>query len=51
MQTQQVRLRKVPEDAVRRAKSNAALQGKTLENYLTELIVKALHKEKLNGKT
>lgn len=41
-QTQQVRLRKVPQDVVRLAKSKAALLGKSLEQYLTELIAKAL---------
>jgi hypothetical protein len=43
--TQQVRLRKVPQDAVRLAKSRAALLGQSLEDFLTELILKALHKD------
>ena len=43
-ETQQVRLRKVPRDVMRLAKSKAALLGETLENYLTALIVKAVKK-------
>lgn len=49
---QQVRLRTVPVDTVRQAKSNAALLGKSLEDYLTELLMKSLHKKKrsVNGR-
>lgn len=50
--TQQVRLKQVPQDTVRKAKSEAALRGMTLDAYLTEVLVLALHKEKrgTNGK-
>jgi len=44
-QYQQVRLRRVSVDVVRVAKSKAALLGQTLEDFLTELITKALHKD------
>jgi len=50
METQQIRLRWVPQDVVRIAKSKAALIGQTLEDFLTELIAKAMYKEKTNGK-
>lgn len=43
--TKEVRLRAVPDDVLRVAKSQAALQGKTLETYLTELIATA-HKDR-----
>jgi hypothetical protein len=46
METQQVKLRKVPIDVVRMAKSKAALLGQTLEYYLTRLIEKAM----MNGR-
>jgi hypothetical protein len=44
METQQVRLRKIPKPLVRLAKSRAVLEGKTLEDYLVELIAKGLRK-------
>ncbi len=42
---QQVRIRKIRVDVVRVAKSKAALVGQTLEDFLAELITKALHKD------
>jgi hypothetical protein len=45
-QTKEVRLRAVPEEVLRIAKSKAALLGQTLETYLTQLI-KRVHKENL----
>ncbi len=43
VRTQQVRLRYVPIEVVRRAKAQAALSGKTLEDYLTEMITEKMH--------
>jgi hypothetical protein len=38
-ETQQIRLTKVPVETVRKIKSEAALVGDTLDNYLTGWIV------------
>ena len=44
-ETQQIRLRKIPIKTVRQLKSIAYLQGKTMEDYITELLV-SLHNKK-----
>jgi hypothetical protein len=44
--TQNIRLRCFPLEMARLAKSKAALEGKTMEDFLTELIVKALKDKK-----
>lgn len=41
-----MRLTRVPQDAIRLAKSKAALEGTTLDAYLTALIVQALGKKR-----
>jgi hypothetical protein len=41
-QTQIVQLRTVPVDIARIAKARAAMKGVTMENYLTQLITKAM---------
>ena len=46
MTTQAVRLPKVPREVVARAKSEAVMKGMTMADYLTEVLAKALHKEK-----
>ena len=46
MPTKQVRLTRVPEEALRIAKSKAVLEGVTLDEYLTALIVSALGKKR-----
>jgi hypothetical protein len=42
MDTQFIQLRKFPCDMARLAKSKAALAGQTLDEYLTQLLIKAL---------
>ena len=44
--TREVRLRAVPDEVLRLAKSQAALDGVTMEDFLTELIAKALKEKK-----
>lgn len=45
MDTQSIRLRNVPCDIARKAKIEAINRGQSLEQYVLELLTKALYKE------
>lgn len=46
-ETQQIRLTDVPVSLVRLAKARAALEGKSTDRYITELLVKYLRETEI----